>query len=272
MPMSPVIEIRPPGQPVRRLALDRAIEVGRECDGEVLSDPSVSRVHLKLTPSPTALSVVDLGSRNGTLLNGNPLTGRAVLEAGDIIRLGQTEIVVIGRPPSPAPPARPRATIAVRAGAAPVLPAPPAPPPVVHGPTPWRRCRDRLLGATPKSGQPLFPNYMELPRRIPVPVWHAIRVASVASYVALCVGLFVRPAGGLFWFFKVVVPLLPITFFVAPGLWRNVCPLAASNQAPRVLGFTRGFTPPQWLRSYGATSSPLCCSSASPAPVWPFST
>ena len=88
MAEQPVIEIREPGQPVRRVALDRAIEVGRECDGEVLADPSVSRVHLKLTPSPTALSVVDLGSRNGTLLNGNPLTGRAVLEPGDIIRLG----------------------------------------------------------------------------------------------------------------------------------------------------------------------------------------
>ena len=251
MPMSPVIEIRPPGQPVRRLALDRAIEVGRECNGEVLSDPSVSRVHLKLTPSPTALSVVDLGSRNGTLLNGNPLTGRAVLEPGDIIRLGQTEILVIGRLPSPAPPARPRATIAVRAAAAPALPAPPAPPPVVRGPTSWRRFQDRLLGAVPKPGQPLFPNYMQLPRRIPIPVWHAIRLVSVAAYVALCVGLFIRPAGGLFAFFKVVVPLLPILFFVAPGLWRNICPLAASNQSPRVFGFTRGLTAPEWLRKKG---------------------
>ena len=56
---APIIEIREPGRPVRRVIVDRAIEVGRECDGEVLSDEGVSRRHLKLMPSPVALSVVD---------------------------------------------------------------------------------------------------------------------------------------------------------------------------------------------------------------------
>ena len=86
MPGAPIIEIREPGRPVRRVVVDRAIEVGRECDGEVLSDQGVSRRHLKLVPSPVALSVVDLGSRNGTLLNGQPITGRAVLEPGAVVR------------------------------------------------------------------------------------------------------------------------------------------------------------------------------------------
>ena len=94
---APIIEIREPGRPVRRVVVDRAIEVGRECDGEVLSDEGVSRRHLKLVPSPVALSVVDLGSRNGTLVNGVPITGRAVLEPGAVVRLGGTEIIMIGR-------------------------------------------------------------------------------------------------------------------------------------------------------------------------------
>ena len=46
------------------------------------------------------------------------------------------------------------------------------------------------------------------------------------------------------------MPLLPLVWFVAPGLWRNVCPLAATNQIPRVLGFTRGRTAPPWFRTY----------------------
>ena len=46
------------------------------------------------------------------------------------------------------------------------------------------------------------------------------------------------------------MPLLPLVWFVAPGLWRNVCPLAATNQIPRVLGFTRGRTAPRWFRTY----------------------
>ena len=50
---------------------------------------------------------------------------------------------------------------------------------------------------------------------------------------------------------KIVIPLLPLLFLVAPGVWRNLCPLAASNQTPRVLGLTRGLTAPAWLKEYG---------------------
>ncbi len=251
MPEPPVIEIREPGQAVRRVVLSHAVEVGRDCDGEVVSDAGVSRRHLKLVPNPTSLSVVDLGSRNGTLVNGHPLSGRASLQAGDIVRLGSTDIVVVSRPATPGPVRPARATVRARPAEQAAVPKPPPPAPVVPEPSRQRELLDRALGITTRRGQPVFPNYMEMRRRIPIPVWHVVRIVSVCAYIGLCIGLFVRPAGGLFWFFKVVVPLLPITFFVAPGLWRNVCPLAASNQAPRVLGFTRGFTPPQWLRSYG---------------------
>ncbi len=108
-----------------------------------------------------------------------------------------------------------------------------------------------FLGPIPRPGQPVFRNYTELPRRLPNSAWHTIRVISVLVYIVLVIGLFIRPAGALFAFFQVVVPLLPVLFFVAPGLWRNICPLAAVNQAPRVLGFTRGLTAPRWLSRYG---------------------
>jgi nitrite reductase (NADH) large subunit len=36
-----------------------------------------------------------------------------------------------------------------------------------------------------------------------------------------------------------------------PGFWRNVCPMAALNQVPRLFGFTRGLVLPQWLKEYG---------------------
>jgi hypothetical protein len=61
--------------------------------------------------------------------------------------------------------------------------------------------------------------------------------------------MFVRPAAGLFVFFQVIVPLWPLLIFVAPGVWRNICPLAAMNQIPRVLGFGRARTAPDWLRN-----------------------
>jgi nitrite reductase (NADH) large subunit len=251
----PIIEIREPGQPPRRVVLERAIEVGRECDGEVLSDEGVSRRHLRLVPSPVALSLIDLGSRNGTLVNGEPVTGRVTLEPGSVVRLGSTEIVMIGRAAEVEPAAAHRTMLTRMAPAVVVPPPPAAPPPAPRPPSATSKFWGRVFGTQPRPGLPMFPAYTEMPRRIPIPAWHAIRIASVLAYLALCVSLFIAPSGGQFAFFKVIVPLLPILFFTAPGLWRNICPLAASNQAPRVLGFTRALTVPDWLKKYGALIS-----------------
>src|SRR3954447_24166998 len=242
----PIIEIRELGREPRRLLLTRALEVGRDTDGLSLADEMVSRRHLRLGPSPIAVSLVDLGSRNGTTVNGTAVTGRVTLEPGDVIRLGGTEIVFIGRSERVPVPVGAEATLL--AGAPVAVPPPPAPPPLPSAPSPVSVLWDRALGRVPRRGEPMFPVYTEMRTRVPLRVWQAVRIVSVLAYLALCVALFVRPAGGLFVFFGVIVPLLPITFFVAPGLWRNICPLAAANQVPRVLGFTRALTTPEGFR------------------------
>ena len=104
--------------------------------------------------------------------------------------------------------------------------------------------------ASPDSVKP-FPNYTQLRRRLPVGAWHPLRALSIAAFFALVVGLFVRPAGSLFFFWRMLVPLLPLVFLLAPGLWRNVCPLAAANQTPRLFGFTKGLKQPSFLRFRG---------------------
>ena len=63
--------------------------------------------------------------------------------------------------------------------------------------------------------------------------------------------LFVDADDGLWLWWQITVPLLPLLFLVASGVWRNVCPLATSNQLPRVLNFSRALTPPKWLTEYG---------------------
>ena len=90
MAETPLIEIREPGRPPRRVVVDRVLEIGRTAD-VVLDDAGVSRRHLKLTPNPLGLSAVDLGSRNGTLVNGLPMDGRRLLSTGDIVRVGATD-------------------------------------------------------------------------------------------------------------------------------------------------------------------------------------
>jgi hypothetical protein len=73
----------------------------------------------------------------------------------------------------------------------------------------------------------------------------------VLAFLALCVVLLVRPASGLLILWTIVIPLLPLAFVVAPGLWRNVCPMAATSQLPRVLGLSLARPMPRWLGQYG---------------------
>jgi hypothetical protein len=62
----------------------------------VVDDPSVSRTHLLLEQLGGAWFVEDLGSRNGTYLNGQRINGRRVVQPGDEIRLGVARVVLRG--------------------------------------------------------------------------------------------------------------------------------------------------------------------------------
>jgi Inner membrane component of T3SS, cytoplasmic domain len=76
------------------LASDRPSVIGRSrsCD-LVLHDDSVSRRHLMLTVDGGHVVVTDLGSTNGTLLNGRWIT-QAEARPGDVLRLGEIEFVL----------------------------------------------------------------------------------------------------------------------------------------------------------------------------------
>lgn len=90
---------------------------------------------------------------------------------------------------------------------------------------------------------------------IPVGFWHPIRFISVGLAFALCLILLIRPELGLRLFWGAFIPIAPLIFFIIPGLWRNICPLAAMNQAPRWFGLTRNqfatdWPVPHWLKNY----------------------
>jgi NADPH-dependent 2,4-dienoyl-CoA reductase/sulfur reductase-like enzyme/ferredoxin len=95
-----------------------------------------------------------------------------------------------------------------------------------------------------------FPNYTQVKSRVPIWGWHVGRVLSVAAAITECVLLLTDRSEGLKLWWKLAIPLLPLLWLSAPGLWRNLCPLAASNQTPRLFKFTRGLTIPDWYREY----------------------
>ena len=56
-------------------------------------DPTVSRLHAILENHGSAWSIRDLGSRNGTYLNGEKIDAERVLRSGDELRLGKSRLV-----------------------------------------------------------------------------------------------------------------------------------------------------------------------------------
>ena len=106
----------------------------------------------------------------------------------------------------------------------------------------------RPVSAGPPSKA--FPNYMQMRRVIPIWVWHGLRVISVILAISTGIILFIRPDIGLNIFWGVFIPVLPLVFFTAPGLWRNLCPMAALNQTPRLFRFSRNLVAPPWFKEY----------------------
>jgi predicted component of type VI protein secretion system len=84
--------------------VDRELTFGREGD-VVVNDHQVSRRHMLLKPVGDALHVEDLGSSNGTFVNGHAVTEPAGASDGDAIRIGTSEMVV--QVTAPQPPAMP---------------------------------------------------------------------------------------------------------------------------------------------------------------------
>src|SRR5215212_10280709 len=78
----------------RRFELpDAPALVGRESRQLPLSDNTVSRRHAELVPGDDGWVLRDLGSSNGTYINGQRVTNRYSLKLGDQIRVGRTLMV-----------------------------------------------------------------------------------------------------------------------------------------------------------------------------------
>ncbi|MCU0727567.1 MAG: FHA domain-containing protein [Planctomycetes bacterium] len=94
--------------------------LGREAGVTVpILDPKASRRHAQFGVEGSQFALEDLGSTNGTFVNGSRIT-RQRLHHGDVVRIGATEFLYNDpanrRPEAPSPPAAPPAP--------PVAPAP----------------------------------------------------------------------------------------------------------------------------------------------------
>ena len=87
----------------QELDLDGPVVVGRDPEGAqlVIDDPEASRRHASLTPEGQSLSVEDLGSTNGTFVNGSRIAKERILIPGDRMMIGTTVLEVALAEPEP---------------------------------------------------------------------------------------------------------------------------------------------------------------------------
>ncbi len=71
-------------------------------------------------------------------------------------------------------------------------------------------------------------------------VWRWIQWVLLALAAALVVALFVWPHIGLHAFWNILIPAAPALLVLAPGVWRNICPMGTASQLPRRLLGCRG--------------------------------
>jgi Protein of unknown function (DUF3662)/FHA domain len=89
------LAVRAPGHPVTRLPVrPGTLRVGRSLDNDiVLSDDKVSRHHGQIGNRLGMLVYTDLGSKNGSFLNGSTVTEIA-LGPGDVLQLGASTVTI----------------------------------------------------------------------------------------------------------------------------------------------------------------------------------
>ncbi|MCY4146408.1 MAG: FHA domain-containing protein [Chloroflexi bacterium] len=73
-----------------------ATTLGRGINNDiVINDREISRSHMRLLRSGDSLTLEDLGSTNGTFVNGKRIAGITPLQVGDMIGLGDTVVLAL---------------------------------------------------------------------------------------------------------------------------------------------------------------------------------
>lgn len=96
--LQPVLDIE--GQ---RYSLNApSIVLGRSSEADILiDDTGVSRRHLEIRTGPGTAEAVDLGSTNGSYVNGHKIVGSSELTDGSTITMGRTKIIFRLLPANP---------------------------------------------------------------------------------------------------------------------------------------------------------------------------
>lgn len=92
---SKVLFVRSESQQGIELAVTDVTVLGRSSEADVvLDDPYASEFHMRLVAQDSGIMLHDLGSTNGTYVNGRRVTAPTQLRRGDTIQVGKTVMEV----------------------------------------------------------------------------------------------------------------------------------------------------------------------------------
>ncbi len=78
----------------QRFAVETELVIGRANADLTIDDPLISRRHAVIRPADAGLEIEDLGSLNGTWVNGERIAAPTRLEAGDTVSVGDASLEV----------------------------------------------------------------------------------------------------------------------------------------------------------------------------------
>jgi predicted component of type VI protein secretion system len=181
------------------------ISIGRDSSNMVaINDAEVSRRHARMELRGSAYMIQDLGSTNGTFVNGTRISGMQVLNPGDTVAFGEGIVLLFDvaedanatvlsakAPPTavqrPAPAPAPAPMPAPAPIPAPVRPPAPAPAPV-RPPAPAAVPTPAYSGQVPAGPVPMPPAAAPKKKR-KFPVWLII-VIILLVIICVCAGFF----------------------------------------------------------------------------------
>jgi predicted component of type VI protein secretion system len=177
----PFVIVRSGPRSGERIELLGELVVGRENADLTVADEEVSRRHLALRPHEDGVELEDLGSTNGTFVDGARLAAVVVVSSGARVVLGETELEIEVEEPEPEldPGAtrlreRPPERDATIVGTAPVAPPPPdatiagapTPPRPAPAPEPVAEPVPEPVAATPPRAAPASAAAAAAPRPV----------------------------------------------------------------------------------------------------------
>lgn len=77
-------------------------------------------------------------------------------------------------------------------------------------------------------------------------IWAALQAGMFLVGVTLIGLLLFWPAAGIALMWNFLIPVAPALVTIAPGLWRNICPMATFHMLPQKLGLARNLRMPEW--------------------------